>query len=87
MRGYLLVAAHPYYTPVDERGRFTLKDVPAGTYELVAWHPNWRVTGQTRNPDSARVQQVTYRSPLEGTMLVTVEAGKATMAKVELPVQ
>jgi hypothetical protein len=30
---------NPYYAITDEEGRFSIKDIPPGTYEVVAWHP------------------------------------------------
>jgi hypothetical protein len=36
--GWIVVAPHPYYVVSDERGRFVLDEVPAGTYTLVVWH-------------------------------------------------
>jgi hypothetical protein len=84
MRGYLFVADHPYYGHGDAEGKFELKDVPAGEYEVVAWHPDWRVVATLRNPDSARVQQVTYRKPLEASRRVVVEAGKTVGVRLEL---
>ncbi len=39
MRGHAYVAETPYYAKVDRSGRFTIGDIPPGTYELVAWHP------------------------------------------------
>jgi hypothetical protein len=38
MNAELLVAPHAYYTVTDKSENFTLGDVPAGEYELVAWH-------------------------------------------------
>jgi Polysaccharide lyase family 4, domain II len=38
MHGYLQVFDHPYATVTNEDGEFYLKDVPPGTYTLVAWH-------------------------------------------------
>ncbi len=84
MRGYLLVADHPYHVHADARGKFLLKDVPAGEYDLVAWHPDWRVSRSVRNPDSARIQQVTYREPIQASRRVVVEAGKTTSSRLEL---
>jgi hypothetical protein len=84
MRGYLFVSDHPYHVRVDAEGKFELKDVPAGEYEVVAWHPDWRVAATLRNPDSARVQQVMYRKPLEASRRVVVEAGKASGVRLEL---
>ena len=31
--------ANPYFAKTDEQGRFTMTDVPPGTYTLVVWHP------------------------------------------------
>lgn len=39
MESWALVAEHPYYAITDEQGRFTLSDIPPGTYKLVVWHP------------------------------------------------
>lgn len=30
---------NPYYAITDEEGRFSIEDIPAGTYQVVAWHP------------------------------------------------
>jgi len=30
---------NPYFAKTDAQGRFTLTDVPPGTYKLVVWHP------------------------------------------------
>ena len=30
---------NPYYTVTDEEGRFSIDQIPPGTYEVVAWHP------------------------------------------------
>lgn len=38
MTAYIVVAEHPYFAKVDERGGFELKDVPIGTYEIAVWH-------------------------------------------------
>jgi hypothetical protein len=38
MRGYIGVLEHPYFAVTDENGRFTIPNLPAGTYTLEAWH-------------------------------------------------
>ncbi|MFQ5706361.1 MAG: carboxypeptidase regulatory-like domain-containing protein [bacterium] len=38
MTAYIVLAEHPYFAKVDQDGRFELKDVPVGTYELAVWH-------------------------------------------------
>ncbi len=84
MRAYLFVGAHPYLAYTDEEGRFTLKDVPAGTYEVVAWHPNWHVSAMERNPDSMRVQQVRFAPPLMSRKPVNVTAGQVVGVEMSL---
>ncbi len=39
MQTWGLPITNPYYAVVGEDGKFELKDVPAGKYKLVAWHP------------------------------------------------
>lgn len=38
MSASILVLDHPYFVTPDESGAFTIANVPAGTYALVAWH-------------------------------------------------
>ncbi len=38
MSAFIAVIDHPYYAVTDERGEFTIKDVPAGSYKVQAWH-------------------------------------------------
>ena len=37
-RAYVYIFDHPYAVVTDEEGRFVIKDIPPGTYTLVAWH-------------------------------------------------
>ena len=38
MKGWVVVAGHPYYGMTDETGTFTIASVPAGSYTLEYWH-------------------------------------------------
>jgi hypothetical protein len=38
MAAYIAVMPHPWATLTDENGRFTLRNVPAGTHKIYAWH-------------------------------------------------
>jgi plastocyanin len=38
MQSYLSVLPHPYFAVTGEDGSFTINGVPAGTYEVEAWH-------------------------------------------------
>jgi hypothetical protein len=37
MRGWVVVAEHPYYTLTNEAGEFVLENVPPGKYTLQLW--------------------------------------------------
>lgn len=38
MTAYIVIAEHPYFVKVDDHGRFELKDIPVGTYDIAVWH-------------------------------------------------
>jgi hypothetical protein len=46
MNCIILVLENPYFAAADERGRYTITGVPAGTYQLKAWHE--RLPSQSR---------------------------------------
>jgi plastocyanin len=41
MRGYIAVVDNPYHAVSGENGKFTIKDLPPGTYTLTAWQEGW----------------------------------------------
>ncbi len=47
MRAWIWEFDNPYYATTDASGHFEIKDVPAGTYTVVAWH---EVLGQKDAP-------------------------------------
>ena len=38
MSAYIGVLTHPFFAVTGEDGSFEIKDLPAGTYTLEAWH-------------------------------------------------
>ena len=40
MLAYIFVGQNPYSAAVDAKGNYTIKDVPAGTWELAVWNAN-----------------------------------------------
>ncbi len=81
----LFVCDHPYFAISDTDGRFQFTQVPAGQYDLVAWHPNWVVARVERNPESGLPSRLHYAPPLETSRPVGVVAGRMTLANLTLP--
>lgn len=46
MLAYIHVFDHPYFAVTDERGMFTISNLPAATYVLKAWHEDVGVSSQ-----------------------------------------
>src|SRR5213594_3840205 len=42
MESWGMAVDNPYYVLTDEKGQFTIGDIPAGKYKLVVWHPQAR---------------------------------------------
>jgi plastocyanin len=38
MKAYVHVVEHPFFDVTDKRGRFVIRDLPPGDYEISAWH-------------------------------------------------
>ena len=47
MMAYVIVVDTPYFAVTDRDGRFTIPDVPNGTYQVSAWHE--RLRGATQS--------------------------------------
>ena len=43
MSAIIHVTPHPYFALSDREGKFSLADVPPGTYTIKAWHENWHI--------------------------------------------
>lgn len=84
MNAEVFVVNHPYYAVTDAEGRFELTDVPAGTYEIEAWHEGWKIVGQSTLYDvmtEARVQRPVFAEPMIWSKSVTVSAGSTAEVK------
>ncbi|MBV9573458.1 MAG: hypothetical protein JOY93_05350 [Acidobacteriales bacterium] len=78
MNAELFIAPHPYYAVTDESGKFELTDVPAGQYEIVAWHEGWTVARSEGTFDvltERRVQRPVFSDPKTWEKKVTVASG------------
>ena len=65
-------------------GRFELKEVPPGTYELVCWHPNWHEARRDLDPELGMVLRLAYRPAVELTRTLTVESTATSTADFAL---
>ena len=62
MQAYLGVYDHPYFMVTGADGRFTLKDVPPGTYTVQAWHERFgtRSASVTLGPKETKTLTFTF---------------------------
>ena len=67
MRAWIFVAGSPYYAQTGPDGRFVIKDVPPGTYTIMAWH---EYTGVTEVP-------VTVKADAPSPVTVTLQKNGA----------
>lgn len=76
MNAEMFVAPHPYYAVTDETGKFELKNVPPGQYQIVAWHEGWSVAREESMFDvltEKRVQRPQFSDPKTTEKKVTVD--------------
>ena len=66
MIGYVLVVATPHFAKTDATGVARLRDLPAGAYDLHAWHPQQRA--------AASVQRVTLDAASAPAIAFAIDA-------------
>lgn len=60
MGGYIGVQAHPYAAVSNDSGSFSLKNLPAGTYEIEAWHEVYGKSTQSVTVGAKEEKNVTF---------------------------
>ena len=65
MHAYVGVLEHPYFAVTHDAGTFELKDLPAGTYTLEAWHEKLGTQTQTVTLGEKDSKQInfTFKAP------------------------
>jgi hypothetical protein len=68
MTGYVVVSNNPYASVTGANGAFQIKDVPAGTYTLEAWHEKFglKTVSVTVTPDQTSKVTVNYSADDRG---------------------
>jgi hypothetical protein len=69
MHCIVLVLENPYFCLTDDKDHFVIRNVPAGTYKLHAWHE--RVPGQT----------IEVKVPADGEVTVDFALGLGNLPK------
>ena len=69
MNAYVGVLDHPYYAVTKDDGKFELKDVPAGTYTIEAWHEKLGTQTQsvTLGAKESKEITITFKAPAAAT--------------------
>jgi len=60
MSAYAGVLTHPFFSVSNETGAFEIKDLPAGTYEIEAWHEKYGTQTQSITVDAAGAQTADF---------------------------
>jgi hypothetical protein len=75
MESWAMAVNNPYYALTDANGRFSIDNIPPGTYQLVVWHPQ---TGPgvtkmvTIQPDGKLVEHLSLLAPQGNRSAYTV---------------
>lgn len=60
MLGFIFVGENPYSAAVDGEGRFTLKDVPPGTYTIAVWNSHLKAADKTVTVTAGATAEVSF---------------------------
>ena len=60
MGAWVSVMPHPYFSVTKNDGKFTLADLPAGTYEVEAWHEKLGASSQSITVADGETKEVSF---------------------------
>lgn len=69
MESWGVAVTNPYFAKTDDQGRFSITDVPPGTYKLVVWHPYIRTVNE-------QTVTVDHKGVVETNIVVQAPTGR-----------
>jgi plastocyanin len=60
MEGYVVVVPNPYYAVSGKDGRYTIDNVPAGSYTLAAWHQKGKAQPKPVKVEGGKTETVDF---------------------------
>jgi hypothetical protein len=60
MSAYVATFAHPFFGVSDKRGTVELNNLPAGTFQIQAWHEKYGVQVQSVSLSAGETKQITF---------------------------
>jgi plastocyanin len=60
MRGFVIASSHPFFAISGKDGTFAIEKVPAGKYEVEAWHPHYGLKKATVDVADGKTAEVTF---------------------------
>ena len=60
MQAWIAVMAHPFFAVTGLDGQFEIKNIPAGTYEIEAWHEKLKSQSSTVTVTGNAAQKIDF---------------------------
>jgi plastocyanin len=60
MRGFVVVSSHPFFAVSGKDGSFSIDKVPAGKYDVEAWHPHYGLKKASVEVADGKTAEVTF---------------------------